>query len=354
MPHCGRGAPERRASGAGRQAGRWREGEGGEAARIGFEAHNVHEHRNRRSARLGPRRATRAPPRQVRRHVAGEGQRGGGGAEAGAQGLRPVFPTGSRPVACLEIATTRATRRPSQSPGTGARARPPGTGWRELGMSRGGSGDRKAVVTSLLLSGFWRRSAARGCGAARARRGMRRQRRPGVTVRRRLLAAHVLQREESEDQLATRRRRRPGRAGRPSAAAGPAGPRMGASREPAARPHRAASVGNAVAASSARGRRTLHGGGRAHCHAPAKVLVLCPARRGDASTRRASAPPARCGRHGTAHSNAWPRGPPCAVVVTAALQLRGARTLFGIAALRPRRLVHKVPLCLAAHRCFRP
>ena len=31
----------------------------GVAARIGFEAHDVREHRNRRSARLGPRRATR-------------------------------------------------------------------------------------------------------------------------------------------------------------------------------------------------------------------------------------------------------------------------------------------------------
>lgn len=265
------------------------------------------------------------PPVPCRGRCAGMSRgkgREGGSAEAGAPGLRPAFPTGSRPVACLEIATTRATRRPSQSPSAGAGARPPGTSWRELGMARGGTGDRKAVVTSLLLSGFWRRSAARGCGAARARRGMRRrQRRPGVTVWRRPLAAHVSQREESEDQLATRRRRRPGRAGRPSAAAGPAGPRMGASREPAARPHRAASVGNAVAASSARGRRTLHGGGRAHCNAPAKVLVLGTARRGGAATRRASAPPARCGRHGTAHSSAWPKGPPCAVVVTAALQL---------------------------------
>ena len=124
----GRDAPGRRAFGAGRQAGRWREG----------------------------------------------GGKGGGGgkarAEAGPPWLCPALLTGPRHVGELEIRTTRATRRPSQSPSAGAGARPPSASWWELGAARGGNGGENATITvPCFWSGFWRRGAAqRGAVGPRA------------------------------------------------------------------------------------------------------------------------------------------------------------------------------------------
>lgn len=124
----------------------------------------------------------------------GRGREGGGARRPARRAFAPYSRPGRGPSAVSRLrrperVVGRHNRRvQGQGPARRVRA---GGNWEW----RGGNGDRNAVVTSLTLSGFWRRSAARGCGAARARRGMRRQRRPGVTVRRRLLAAHVSQRK---------------------------------------------------------------------------------------------------------------------------------------------------------------
>ena len=182
---------------------------GGKGAHIGL--------RRMMSASISemPTRQARAPAGRPCPAAAGcaSVSRGGGGAEgaraeAGAPGLCPAFLTAPRPVGELEIETTRATRRPSQSPSAGARARPPSASWRELWTARGGNGGGNAVVIipakteknpaglerqrgrechldyPQLLEWFLAAQCSAGCRIARARRGMRRQRRPGVTVRR--------------------------------------------------------------------------------------------------------------------------------------------------------------------------
>ena len=74
----------------------------GEAARIGFEAHDVREHWNRRSARLGPRRATRPCRGRCAGMSRGRG-REGGARRPGRRAFAPYSRPGRGPSAISKL-----------------------------------------------------------------------------------------------------------------------------------------------------------------------------------------------------------------------------------------------------------